>query len=359
MKVALLGAGEPHFEAHLRTLQVLPEVTSIIVWGHNLASLESIQASQPDKVTEFVTDLAVLLQQAAIAFAIVTVPNDQKPEICTQLLAAGIHLMVEKPIANTAAEVTKIVEQAEQLNLALGTCYQNRYMPPILKARDLISEGIIGPLMSIEMRILTTQPRFRNPNHWLFDQAQAGGGILAWLGCHYLDLLGFISGDEIVSVSAEVATGSGAQIDVEDIAVVSFRMRSGALGSLHAGYTLTLESNIPSVIAPKYDTYIAFNGCEGRIFWSMDDRPIELHVETVHPEWASSPKQTYRFTIADSPAYGGVSGEAFVRDFIRATQGQGQPPASGRDALQVARLIDAAYKSSREGRRIKIDLPST
>ena len=78
--------------------------------------------------------------------------------------------------------------------------------------RALIAQDLVGPLMSIEMRMLTTQPMFRKPESWLFSQSEAGGGMLAWLGCHYIDMMRYISGDEIVSVAAEVATRSGETI---------------------------------------------------------------------------------------------------------------------------------------------------
>jgi predicted dehydrogenase len=69
------------------------------------------------------------------------------------------------------------------------------------------------------------------------------------------------------------------------------------------------------------------------------------------------PVQICDYKVGQSPAYGGVYGEAFLRDFILAAQGKAEVPASGRDALQVARVIDAAYESSRTGRRIDIPAP--
>ncbi|MFL5800730.1 MAG: Gfo/Idh/MocA family oxidoreductase, partial [Roseiflexaceae bacterium] len=79
-----------------------------------------------------------------------------------------------------------------------------------------------------------------------------------------------------------------------------------------------------------------------------------LHVESTDPAWAAAPTRALDFTLAESPAYGGKHGEAFVRDFIQACLGHITLPASGRDALQVAQIVDAAYESSREGRRVTV-----
>ena len=61
--------------------------------------------------------------------------------------------------------------------------------------------------------MVTSQVKFRNPKHWLFDRSISGGGILSWLGCHYIDLLCYIMAADITSVSAVVDTLSGEDID--------------------------------------------------------------------------------------------------------------------------------------------------
>ena len=356
MNAALLGAGEPHFDAHLRTLQVLPEIDSIYIWGDDDDAMAALRADKPDKVDGLFSDLDELLARDDLFFAIATMRSDLKPAIFDRLLQAGIHLMGEKPIASTAAEVAALVETAESRNLVLGTCYQNRYHPLVRDVRALIAQDLVGPLMSIEMRMLTTQPKFRKPESWLFNQKKAGGGMLTWLGCHYIDMMRYISGDEIVSVAAEVATRSGESIDVEDVAVLSLRFRSGAIGSLHTGYTLALKG-AQYGDTPSYDTYVGVNGRDGRIYWNDASDRGHLYVESTHSSWAAAPRKEYNFAVAESPAYGGVYGEAFIGDFIKAARSGGVPPASGRDALQVARVIDAAYESSRSGRRIDIEAP--
>jgi len=89
--------------------------------------------------------------------------------------------------------------------------------------------------------MVTSQVKSRNPKHWLFDRSISGGGILSWLGGHYIDLLCYVMDADIVSVSAVVDTLSGEDIDVEDVASLSFRFSNGALGRLQAGYQLSIS----------------------------------------------------------------------------------------------------------------------
>jgi predicted dehydrogenase len=347
---ALIGLTHPHALAHLRTLQALPEVAQILLWDEDDRALAAARQAQGQKVAQSYTDLDMLLARGDLSFAIVCVPTDVAPGVCLRSLAAGVHLLAEKPIGSSAAEVERVVVAADRAGLQLGVCYQNRYHPMTQQARAIVGRGLIGPLVAVEIRMLTTQVRVRDPTSWLFRRAVAGGGILSWLGCHELDLMRFVADDEIVSVAAEVATRSGEDIDVEDVAALALRFRSGAVGTLHMAYALALHGGGYHNLA-GYDTYTSFCGRAGRVYWAHGDP--RLHVESTHPSWATAPTREFGFVLPESAAYGGAHGEAFVRDFIQSI-GTGRPPASGRDALQVARIVDAAYKSSRDGRRVAV-----
>jgi len=358
-KAALLGANNKHSAGHLRTLDALPEVEGIVLWDEDTAALAALRESAPsERVEATYTDLDELLAQQDVSWAIAALRPDTNPPICRRVLAAGKHILSEKPLGRRAADVESLVVAAERAELQLGVCYLNRYHPVTQQARAWIREGAIGALMSVEMRLITTQVKKRDPRHWLFRDAQSGGGILAWLGCHYIDLMRYLTGDEVVSVMAEVATRSGEEIDVEDIATVSLRFRSGAVGSLHAGYVLALSGE-GYFNQAGYDSYIGLNGQAGRMYWTPTATAPCLHIESTAPAFSSAPIwELHLPSLPPSSAYGGVYGEAMVRDFIRATRGECPVPASGRDALQAQQIIDAAYESSRTGRRVAVPPPT-
>jgi predicted dehydrogenase len=353
LTAALLGLEHPHSLGHLRTLQQLPEVGRILLWDSNAETLERIRSEQGDKVAATFTDLDRLLAEANLSFVLAALRNDLGPDLFGRVLAAGKPLMAEKPIGRTAADTQRVIEVAQRAGTRLAVCYQNRFTSWAQDIRRLVQQGLLGPLISVEMRMITTQVRFRNPQHWLFRNDQAGGGILSWLGCHYIDLMRFLTGDEIVSVAAEVATRSGENIDVEDVAALSLRFRSGAVGALHAGYMLALSGG-GYFNRAGYDNYVGINGRLGRIYFTSSAAPQQIYVESTHPDWASAPQRTLHYTYAESPAYGGVAGEQFIRAFIHAVQGKGELPTTGEDALQVARVVDGAYESSQTGRRINV-----
>lgn len=350
---ALIGVEHPHSLGHLHTLQQLPEVERILLWDSSAEALERTRAQQGDKVEAVYTDLDALLARPDLHFAVAAVRNDLGPEIFVRTLETGKHLIAEKPIGRRAADTERVIAVAQRQGVKLGVFYQNRANAVVEEARRIVESGALGPLMSVEMRMITTAVRARNPQHWLFSQQKAGGGILSWLACHYIDLMRYMTQDEIVSVQAEVATRSGEDIDVEDVAVLSLRFASGAVGSLHAGYILALSGGGYHNPA-GYDTYVGINGRLGRIHWQSNSAPKDIHVESIHPAWAGAPQRSSQYVHGQSPAYGGKSGEAFVRRFILSTQHDIPAWASGEDALQVARIVDAAYESSRTGRRVDV-----
>lgn len=351
---AVVGVTHPHGLAHMRTLQQLPEVERIFVWDDDAENLAKAVENQPDKVAGSFTDYGELLRQDDIFFAVASLRNDICPDMCIAALERGMHVMAEKPIGRNASEVQRVVDAAARVDKLLGVVYQNRYSPLNREMREVVGQGALGPLMSVEMRMLTTQVKFRRPGHWLFQKAVAGGGMLSWLGCHYIDLLRYITHEEIVSVAAQVATRSGEAIDVEDVAVLALELESGAIASIHTGYVLAMSGS-GYHNRGGYNNYLGAYGQLGRFYWNRPDSSETLFIESSHPAWKSAPFREVTMAAADSPAYGGVAGEEFMRRFIEAAQGDGDAPATGHDALTVARIVDAAYESSRTGQRIAVE----
>src|SRR6266487_3255289 len=109
LTAALLGVTHPHALAHLRTLQALPEVEQILLWDEDAVALAGARQAQGQKVAQVSRDLDALLKRSDVLFAIVCVPTDMSPAICLSALAAGVHLLAEKPIGRTAAEVERVV----------------------------------------------------------------------------------------------------------------------------------------------------------------------------------------------------------------------------------------------------------
>lgn len=350
-KVGLVGIDNPHALAHLRTLALLDEIDEIYLCDGNSSTLPKAEVASGGKFKGIFASTDQLLQNQDITVVIACLQSHLAAKVIIELLNAGRHVLAEKPLGLNSLEILSAVEASDRANRCLGVFYTNRYDPVVQETKIFVSQGLLGSLMTGDIRFLTTQVKFRNrtPNQWIFNRNHSGGGILTWLGCHYIDLLHYLTGDAITSVSAEIGTLSGEAIDVEDVASVSMRFKSGAVCSLHMGYTLALSGE--GFENSGYDIYLGLNGTLGKVVW---DYPNRLRAESASPKWSSAPAQQRHFSHTESPAYGGKHGEKFVRDFLAATQGLNPVPASGRDALVVQRVLDAVYESARVGRRIDV-----
>jgi predicted dehydrogenase len=345
MKALLIGPENPHFAGHLRTLQILHEVTQISICCSDTDDevlLNATVAENAPKVTSRFRSVDEALVANKYDFVLGCPRNDRAIAVYAKVFSHRLPALAEKPLGRNAQEAQLLCDLAEKAGVVLGVCYQNRYNPVVQYARDFIQNGLLGKLMQVHTRYVTTNIAARDPNHWLFNRSCIGGGILQWLGCHHLDLARYVAGEEIVHVSGHTGTLNGHAINVEDTATLSYRFASGAIGGMHCVNALA-QSGGGYYNQAGNDTVAMFIGTLGRLVWSPTETPIVLRAESIHPTWSASPRRTITFEMGESPAYGGKYGEAFVRDFIRAATADAAPPASGRDALAVQKIIDSVY----------------
>lgn len=350
--VGMIGLTHPHSAGYLRTLDALDRVDGAVLYDAAAGVGERIGRDY-QKTREIYADLDRLLGRADVPVVVVTLPTDQVPDVVCRAARAGKQVICEKPCARSAAEFRPVLAALEESRTAFTTGYIWRANPSILKLRELIQAGALGRLTSVELRMVTTQVRLRSPSHWLFKREVSGGGILSWLGCHWLDLLRYVTGQEVTTVSALTETLSGEAIDVEDVASVSMRLTNGALASLYAGYLL--PAGRAGYEGTAYDQSIILRGTEGtlRHLKDGDDQIVEL--ASTAEAWRAAPRQTFRFTLPNIPAYGGVHGLAFIDEFIRrALAGEEPGLVTALDALRVLEILDAAYASAKSGERVEM-----
>ena len=353
--IALIGVTHPHAAAHLKTLNWIGAVASVPIYDSDEGALHNFKEKpEGKKVEKWYTNLDSLLERGDVPVVFVCLRNDEAPDVIIRSAEAGKHIVAEKPVARCAKELEPALQAVEKAGVKMTVCFQNRYHPVSQEIYTLIGQGILGQPMGVEIRMVTSQVKHRNPEHWLFNKALAGGGILSWLGCHYLDLICYFMREEITEISAVLATRSGETIDVEDSASLSLRFESGTIGTFQAGYMLPFSGQ--GYMGPSYDTYIAIRGTAGNIVWDPTQAGApSFSAESAIPAWEASHRRNFRYELPQCDAYGGTHGVQFVRDFLNAIQSDTEPKIPGSDMLRVLRILDAAYESNETGRHVKIE----
>jgi predicted dehydrogenase len=168
---------------------------------------ESAQQAAADyKIGHVCTSLEEMLQIPGLDAVSIATPPYLHHRLTLQALAAGKHVLCEKPLATSLEEAQQMLEAARRSGLVGMVDHEFRYVPARAFATELIKQGWLGRLITANIAMLTgssADPRGR-PWTWVFDR-EAGGGFLGALGTHYIDALRNWFG-EIAAVSAEIDT---------------------------------------------------------------------------------------------------------------------------------------------------------
>ena len=340
VKAALVGLSAPHSAGWLQTLRHSPAID-------HLATCDA-QSEAPDALPCYRSVEALLAAERPF-FAIVSLPNDQAPQAAAQLLEAGVHCIVEKPAGRRTADLAHLEEVAARHQVHWAAAFLNRVHPAVAELKRQIDAGALGPILSVEGRVITSTVQQRNPGHWLFAKDRSGGGILHWLGIHTIDLIRYLTGLEYRSVCGMQATLSKTGIEVEDVAACSFSLQNGALGSLHAGYVLTQRYG---------DFYLCLRGELGEATWQMwgfEGAGHTLEICSGAPGWETAGRRQITLQPREAPGYGGSMGLLFVQQFIDSCRGGAPFVTSGEDARRALHFVEAAYRAGASGQTIQLD----
>lgn len=175
-----------------------------------------------------------MIAQAKPEGVIVATPNQLHVAHGLEAIAAGLPVLVEKPLADSVAEGLKLVEAAEAAGLPLLTGHHRRYNPMITKAMEIIASGRLGKLVTLHGSFWLMKPDSYFEPAW--RRAKGAGPILLNL-IHDVDLFRALCG-EIVSVQA-MASNALRRHEVEETAVILLRFANGALGTVTVSDAVT------------------------------------------------------------------------------------------------------------------------
>ncbi|MGW4027452.1 Gfo/Idh/MocA family protein [Streptomyces sp. NPDC005009] len=317
------------------------------------------------------TDWRALVERDDVDLVDICTPGDSHAEIALAALAAGKHVLCEKPLANTVAEaeaMTRAAEEAAARGQLAMVGFNYRRVPATALARRMVAEGRIGRLRHVRVAYLQdwlVDPEF--PLTWRLRREQAGSGSLGDLGAHIVDLAQYLSGERLAGVSAltetfvrerplptapssglaaVTAAGTG-QVTVDDAALFTGRFTSGALASFEATRYATGRKNA---------LRIELNGERGSLAFDLERlNELEFHDGTEPGTRAgfrrilvTEPEHPY-LEAWWPPGHGLGYEHTFVhqaRDLVHAVaEGRGPEPSFA-DGLQVQRVLAAVEESA-------------
>lgn len=318
MKFAVLGLGSAG-SRHVRNLSAL---------GHQVLGFDPDGSRAEGRRRATTASEAIAWSDAVV----VAGPSAVHALQARQALEAGKHVLVEKPLAVTAAEAEGVAAAARGAGLVCAVAMNLRFHPAILQLRQLIEDGRLGEIrfaqasFGYDLRLWRPNVDYRNSYSARDDR---GGGILLD-AIHELDYLLWLLGP-VASVSGEVARVSDLEIDVEDLALGLIHFASGAFATVDLSY-----------LDPVYRRSCVVVGAEATARWDWTSGTISLEQDGRAPH------------VLDVRADVGDTYRAELEDFVEAVEAGRLPVTSADDGLAALRVVDALRKSSKEGKRVRL-----
>ena len=290
-----------------------------------------------------------MLDRAKPQAAIIATPNDTHRAIALDFIAAGVPVVVEKPIASSVEDGEAITAASEKSGVPVLVGHHRRHNPIIRRARAMIAEGALGRIATAAI----LYSFFKPPEYFeLAWRKQPGGGPVLINLIHEIDLVRHLCG-EIASVQA-ITSNAVRGFEVEDTAAVVLRLVNGALVTITLCDTAVTpwswdlnSGEIPSYPAksPQVTSHFLC-GTEGSLslpgleFWSYKGE-----------------KSWYAPLSRDQIAF--ERGDPYVeqlRNLCKVARGEEQPLVSAADGTQTLRATLAVLEAARTGQPVTVKL---
>ncbi len=319
MRVAFTGVSHWHLPLYLDPVLELPDVLVAGVADPDPA----VAASVAERVgSRGFADWRQLLAEVEVDFVFVLGRHIDMPEVCRELIARGIPFAVEKPAGVDVASVEDLAARAEAAGAFAAVPFvfrQSRWLELIEEVR-----ADDEPLYLSFMFVAGSIERYRGGSEWMLDRRLSGGGCLANLGVHFLDLSRLLLGAD-VRVAAALMSNALDGLAVEDHAAVLLRTDRGS-SLVETGYIYP---------APHMSFDMHFSVRTRRHhFAAKDGTGIQVITDGGEPRFHPMPMTNVDYY------------PVFVRDVLaRVAEGRA-PVADLADMVESARLLHAAYALS-------------
>ncbi len=330
-RVLIVGLGSIG-KRHLRLARELLPEADIRVLRHQTSNEIPEYANgcvfTVEETLAFLPNIAVIASPAP--FHIVT---------AQALAAAGVHLLIEKPLSASLNGVTQLIETCQKQRAVLLTGYNLRFLPSLQRYRELIGEGVIGKVLSVRCEIGQYLPSWRPESDYrqgVTANKKLGGGALLELS-HEIDYLYWIFG-EVEWVTSILSRQSGLEIDVEDTAhlILGFPPQVD-------GHQLIATLNLDLIRHDTTRACIAI-GEGGSLRWDGLTGQV-----MVYRAGATAWCELFRYQHQRDDSY-----RAEWQEFLACVSGRRTPLITGEDGLRVLMIIETARKSAASGCRVPV-----
>ena len=273
--VAGLGFGAT---VHLPALEANADLKAVALWHPRRDRLDQVVG---DRGLKGYDAFDALLEDPDVQAVIIATPPGPRYELALRALAAGKHLLLEKPVALNAGQVADLQRTALASGLTVAVDFEYRAVPLFQQAERLLSSGAIGtPWLARLDWLMSSRANPQRPWNW-YAKAAEGGGVLGALGTHAFDMLAWLVGP-VASVTALNGVsirerpdpqGGMAPVDAEDVSLIQTRLQWQ--GS--AETSVPAQINLASVARNGRGCWLEIYGSEGSLVLGSANQKDYVH----------------------------------------------------------------------------------
>nr|WP_298877907.1 Gfo/Idh/MocA family oxidoreductase [uncultured Mogibacterium sp.] len=345
MKYALIGCGRiatNHVTAAVNNnleivavCDIVPEKMEEILAKHNLAD---------DKSIKRYTDYKQMLEENELELVSIATESGKHAAIALDAIDAGVSVIIEKPMAMNIADAEEIIKRADEKNVKVSACHQNRFNVAIQEVRKAIEGDRFGKLSHASINVRW------NRNKGYYDQApwrgtwEEDGGCLMNQCIHGIDLLRWMMGDEVVEVYGATRQQFHDYLEAEDVGVAVVKFKNGAIGTIE-GTTNVYPQNLEETLylfGENGTVKVGGKSTNTIDVWDFKDETAEDQKNKGLEEETSN-------------VYGNGHTSLFA-DVIEAIKEDRTPYVDGVAGRNALEMVLAIYKSQKEGVPVRLPL---
>ncbi len=353
---AIIGCGKVG-DTHAQAMQSLEESHFVAALSTNAARVAAFAGRYGVKPY---TDLEQLLGNREVQMVSICTPHFTHADLVVACARAGVHALVEKPMAIDLNGCDRAIAATEASGVKLGIVSQRRFYEPVQRVKQAIAAGKIGrPMLGTVTVMGWRSEEYYRMDAWRGKWATEGGGVMLTQTTHQLDLFQWLMGP-IEEVFGYWANLNHPFIEVEDTAIAVVRFKSGALGTI-----LVSNSQKPGFygkihVHGENGASVGVQTDGGSVFISGVTQTIDPPVndvwtvpgeEQLLAQWQA--EDTARCQTVDVMSH---YHKLQIQDFLQAIIEGREPAVTGREGRKVIELIIAIYRSQRDRRPVKFPL---
>ncbi|MGO8819295.1 MAG: Gfo/Idh/MocA family protein [Terriglobia bacterium] len=356
IKTALVGCGKVG-HLHAKALSRAPESCFVAVCGRDVARTEKFAATYNVKAY---VDVEEMIAREGVQALTICTPHPLHALHAVKAAKAGVHVLIEKPLASTLADCDAILNAAKESGVKVGMVSQRRFYAPCVRIKKAIEDGRVGrPILgSVAMYGWRDEAYYRS-DPWRGSWQGEGGGVLVNQAPHQLDLLHWYMGeaDELFGFWANL---NHPYIEVDDTAVAALRFKNGALGNI-----VVSNSQNPALYGKVYvhgsnGASIGVQTDGGAMFIagmsSITEPPLnDLWTvpgeEELLKKWQ---KEDTDFFLSINPIE--YYHQLQISDFLKAVREGRESSIPGEEGRKTVEIFEALYRSQRDRKPIKFPL---